>query len=201
MNFKQYTEEDNILISSSRLDTAFTSSTDYIEYYAYDENQSLIFPLNDNIRAFELKNYSVIEGDTCLYPAEDINEVGYDGGKYYSTYNFYRKLLGSDIETNYYISEISGDRTELRLKSNIISDEDMIQSGNEFITSREESDYFVDFLLNFGNDQQVIANNFKVDTVLEEPSFLIKLLDPLPPQFQLKTTLWVVEEISTSQDI
>ena len=197
--FQQYTEEDNILISSSRLDTAFTSSTDYIEYYAYDENQSLIFPLDNNIRAFELKNYSVIEGDTCLYPAEDINEVGYDGGKYYSTYNFYRKLLGSDITTNYYISEISGDRTELRLKSNIISDEDMVQSGNEFITSREESDYFVDFLLNFGNDQQVIANNFKVDTELEEPSFLIKLLDPLPPQFQLKTTLWVVEEISTSQ--
>ena len=35
--FQKYTEQDNILISSSRLDTAFTSSTDYIEYYAYDE--------------------------------------------------------------------------------------------------------------------------------------------------------------------
>ena len=75
----------------------------------------------------------------------------------------------------------------------------MIQSGNEFITVREESGYFYDFLLNFGNDQQAIANNFKVDTVEEEPSFLIKLYEPLPPQFQVKTTLWVVEEISTSQ--
>jgi hypothetical protein len=36
--FQQYTEQDNILISSSRLDTAFTSSTDYIEYYAYDNS-------------------------------------------------------------------------------------------------------------------------------------------------------------------
>ena len=43
--FQQYTEQDNVLISSSRLDTAFTSSTDYIEYYAYDENKNLIFPL------------------------------------------------------------------------------------------------------------------------------------------------------------
>jgi len=197
--FQQYTEEDNILISSSRLDTAFSSSTDYIEYYAYDENKSLIFPLETNIPAFSLRNYSTLEGDTCLYPAEDINEIGYDGGQFYSTYNFYRKLLASDITINYYISEISADRTELRLKSNVISDEDMIQLGNEFITTREESGYFYDFLLNFGNDQQAIANNFKVDTVGEEPSFLIKLYDALPPQFQEKTTLWIVEEISTSQ--
>jgi len=197
--FQQYTEEDNILISSSRLDTAFSSSTDYIEYYAYDENEDLIFPIDPNIRAIELKSFSVIEGDTVLYPAEDINDIGYDAGKYFSTYNFYRKLLASDITINYYISEISSDRTELRLKSNIISNEDMVSLGNDFIKTREESDYFVDFLLNFGNDQQVIANNFKVDNELDEPSFLIKLYDPLPPQFQTKTTLWVVEEISIPQ--
>ncbi len=197
--FQQYTEEDNILISSSRLDTAFSSSTDYIEYYAYDENKNLIFPIDSNVRAVEVKTYSVIEGDTCLYPAQDINEIGYDVGKYFSTYNFYRKLLASDITTNYYISEISSDRTELRLKSNAISDEEMIQVGNDFVTTREESDFFYDFLLNFGQDQQVIANNFKVDTQLEEPSFLIKLYDPLPPQFQVKSTLWVVRDISTPQ--
>ena len=197
--FQQYTEEDNILISSSRLDTAYSSSIDYIEYYAYDENKNLIFPLEDNIRAWDLRNYSTIEGDTCLYPAEDIKDIGYEGGSFFSTYNFYRKLLGSDININYYISEISADRTELRLKSNVISDEEMIQSGNDFSKTREETEYFYDFLLNFGNDKQAIANNFKVDTVEVEPSFLIKLYEPLPPQFQVKTTLWVVEEISTSQ--
>ncbi len=197
--FQQYTEEDNILISSSRLDTAFSSSTDYIEYYAYDENQNQIYPLDPNVRAFDLKNYSVIEGDTCLYPAGDINNIGYDVGKYFSTYNFYRKILASDININYYISEISGDRTELRLKSNAISDEEMIAVGNDFATEREQSEYFLDYLLNFGNDQQVIANNFKVDTEEVEPSFLVKLYDPLPPQFQEKTTLWVVQEISTPQ--
>lgn len=197
--FQQYTEEDNILISSSRLDTAFSSSTDYIEYYAYDENKNLIYPTDPNVRAEEVNSYSVIEGDTVLYPAEDINDIGYDAGKYFSTYNFYRRLLSSDININYYISEISSDRTEVRLKSNTIPDEDMVATGNDFTQTREESDYFYDFLLNFGNDQQVIANNFKVDTELDEPSFLIKLYDPLPPQFQIKTTLWVVEEISIPQ--
>ncbi len=168
--FQQYTEEDNILISSSRLDTAFSSSTDYIEYYAYDENQNQIYPLDPNVRAFDLKNYSVIEGDTCLYPAGDINNIGYDVGKYFSTYNFYRKILASDININYYISEISGDRTELRLKSNAISDEEMIAAGNDFATEREQSEYFLDCLRNVGNEQQVIANNFKGGTEEVEPS-------------------------------
>jgi len=114
--FQQYLEEDNILISSSRLDTAFSSSTDYIEYYAYDENQNLIYPTDPNVKAIALTSYSVIEGDTCLYPDKDLENIGYEYGKYFSTYNFYRKRLSSDITLNYYIDQISSDRTELRLK-------------------------------------------------------------------------------------
>ena len=198
--FQQYAEQDNILISSSRLDTAFTSSTDYIEYYAYDENKTLIYPSLPNVKAVSVDSYSVINGDTILYPDQDLENIGYDYGSFYSTYNFYRYLLDSNITVNYYISEISSDRTEVRLKSNTISDIRIISSSNSFIESRENSEYFVDFLLNFGNDQQCIANNIKLDTESEvEPSILIKLYEPLPVQFGLKSTLWLVEEISTPQ--
>ena len=37
--YQQYIEQDNILISSSRLDTTFSSSIDYIEYYAYSGDE------------------------------------------------------------------------------------------------------------------------------------------------------------------
>ena len=175
--FQQYTNEDNILISSSRLDTAFTSSTDYIEYYAYDNSNNLIFPISGStIRAFNQRNYSVIDGDTILYPAEDLENLGFDEGTFYSTYNFYRKLLSSDINNNYFISEISSDRTEVRLKSTTISPDLIISSSEEYIQFRQDQDYYVDFYLNFGNDQQCIANNIKLDTETEvEPSVLIKL--------------------------
>ena len=197
--FQQYTEQDNVLISSSRLDTAFSSSTDYIEYYAYDNNQNLIFPLPPT-KAVAVTSFSVLEGDTVLYPSKDLEEIGYDYGSYFSTYNFYRRRLASDITLNYYISEISSDRTEVRLKSNTISDELIVSSSNDFIQYREEADYFVDFLLNFGNDQQVISNNLRLDIETEvEPSLLVKLYEPLPPQFSLESTLWVVEEVSVSQ--
>jgi len=195
--FQQYSEKDSNLISSSRLDTAFTSSTDYIEYYAYDESKNLIFPTVGSVKAVPVTNYSVINGDTLLYPDENLSELGYDEGTFYATYNFYRKLIASDIENNYYISEISSDRTELRLNSNTISSELIISSSEAFIGFRETQDYFVDFLLNFGNDQQVISNNLRLDTTTAvEPSLLVKLYEPLPSQFDLKSTLWVVEEIS-----
>tara|TARA_B100000780_G_scaffold156819_1_gene109703 strand:- start:4902 stop:10616 length:5715 start_codon:yes stop_codon:yes gene_type:complete len=195
--FQQYSEKDNNLISSSRLDTAFTSSTDYIEYYAYDESKNLIFPTVGSVRAAPVTNYNVINGDTLLYPDENLSDLGYDEGTFYATYNFYRKLIASDIENNYYISEISSDRTELRLNSNTIASELIISSSEEFIGFRETQEYFVDFLLNFGNDQQVIANNLKLDTTTAvEPSLLVKLYEPLPSQFELKSTLWVVGEIS-----
>jgi hypothetical protein len=195
--FQQYSEQDNILISSSRLDTAFTSSTDYIEYYAYDESRNLIYPNVGDAKAIPVTNFSVINGDTLLYPAENLSDLGYDEGTFYATYNFYRKLLASDIGINYYISEISSDRTELRLNSNVIPSELIISSSGVFIEFRATQDYFVDFLLNFGNDQQVIANNLRLDTTTAvEPSLLVKLYEPLPSQFGLKSTLWVVEEIS-----
>ena len=86
---------------------------------------------------------------------------------------------------------------KLRLNSNTISSELIISSSEAFIGFRETQDYFVDFLLNFGNDQQVIANNLRLDTTTAvEPSLLVKLYEPLPSQFDLKSTLWVVEEIS-----
>ena len=167
--FQQYLEEDNALISSSRLDTAFSSSVDYIEYYLYDENQNQIYP-SVNEKAKANTSFSVIEGDTCLYPAKDLEDQAYEFGSYYATYNFYRKRLASDININYYIDEISSDRTEVRLKSTAINEELIISSSLSFIEYRESAEYFVDFLLNFGNDQQIIANNLQLDDESEVPS-------------------------------
>ena len=196
--YQTYSEEDNTLISSSILDTAFTASTDYIEYYAYDENKTQVYP-DDNIKAVSLKSFTVEYGDTLLQPDQDLADIGLNYGSYYSTYNFYRRLLGSDITINYYIDEISADRTEIRLRSTAISIDTMVTSSNEFISQREATDYFVDFYLNFGNDTQCIANNIQVDEDDVEPSLLIKLYEPLPQQFSVKSSCWVVQEISTSQ--
>ena len=85
--YQTYSEEDNSLISSSILDTAFTASTDYIEYYAYDENRTQVYPAS-NIKAVALDSYTVEYGDTLISPDQDLANIGLNYGSYYSTYNF-----------------------------------------------------------------------------------------------------------------
>ena len=194
--YQTYSDEDSQLIVQSQLDTVFSKDTDYIEYYAFDQAQNLIYPG----ATIPLLDYDVRDGDVLLDPQKDLTDTGYDLGTYTILYNFYRKRLSSDIGQKYFISDISSDRTEVRLDSNIISNELIISSSNSFIQYRENAEYFVDFYLNFGLNQTVIANNLKLET--EEgidPTVLIKLYEPLPSNFNVKDELWIVEELSTSQ--
>ncbi len=194
--YQTYSDLDSQLIVQSQLDTVFSASTDYIEYYVYDQNQNLIYPST----TIPLLDYDIREGDVLLDPQKDLENSGFDIGIYNILYSFYRKRLSSNISEKYFITDISSDRTEIRLDSNIISNDLIISSSNSFIQYRETAEYFVDFYLNFGNNQTVIANNIKLET--EEgidPTVLIKLYEPLPSNFGIKDELWIVEELSDPQ--
>tara|TARA_Y100000385_G_scaffold127925_1_gene133135 strand:- start:1755 stop:11438 length:9684 start_codon:yes stop_codon:yes gene_type:complete len=192
--FQDYSTSDETLIVSNELDTVFSGSTDYIEAYVYDENQNQISS------QVPFTNYSVTKGDVVLTPSNDLERLGFDVGSYYISYDFYRPQLGSTLNSQFYISEISSDRTEIRLDSTVISNELLISSSLEFIEYRDTSEYFVDFLLNFGNNQQIIANNIELDAEdLTNPTILIKLYEALPSEFDLKSLCFVVEQISTPQ--
>ncbi len=194
--YQTYSDSDSQLIVQSQLDTVFSKDTDYIEYYAYDQNQNLIYPGS----TIPLLDYDIRDGDVLLNPQKDLENSGFDIGVYNILYAFYRKRLSSNISEKYFIADISSDRTEIRLDSNIISNDLIISSSNEFIQYREATEYFVDFYLNFGNNQTVIANNIKLETDEGiDPTVLIKLYEPLPSNFSVKDELWVVEELSDPQ--
>ena len=194
--YQTYSNSDEQLIVQSELDTVFSASTDYIEYYVYDQNKTLIYPLTTT----SLLDYDVREGDVLLSPSSNLESLGFDVGIYNISYSFYRKRASSSITEKYFISSISSDRTEIRLDSNTIENSNIISSINDFIQYREAATYFVDFYLNFGNNKLTIANNIKLET--EEgidPTVLIKLYEPLPLDFSVKTELWVVELLSSPQ--
>ena len=192
-----YKTSDTQLIAKSELDTVFSSSTDYIEFYIYDENQNQIYPQNTTI---PLTSYKVKNGDVLLNPQSDLENLGFDIGTYSIVYEFYRKRLSSNINETYFIKEISSDRTEIRLDSNIINNTSIVSSSNEFIEYRNNAEFFVDFYLNFGSNTTIIANNIALDNENpEDPTVLIKLYEPLPENLGLKDQLWVVEQLSKSQ--
>jgi len=127
--YQTYSNSDENLIVQSELDTVFSSSTDYIEYYIYDQNKDLIYPS----QTIPLLDYDVRKGDVLLNPSSNLESLGFDIGVYNISYSFYRKRAASSITEKYFISDISSDRTEIRLDSNVIENSDIISSVNDFI--------------------------------------------------------------------
>tara|TARA_R110001632_G_scaffold55132_5_gene135026 strand:+ start:3156 stop:8807 length:5652 start_codon:yes stop_codon:yes gene_type:complete len=186
-----YSVSDENLIATEEISSTFNPETDYVEYYIYGLNNSLLFPpLEDGTVPYT--GYSILDNDVYITPSEDLMTYGYVQGGYNSIYNFFSNRLSSSISSNYFIAEVSSDRTEIRLNSNTIPLEEIVSSSISFINERKQDKYYPDFYLNFGSNRTVIANNIELDN----DTVLIKLYDPLPNQFQVNTPLWVVEEVA-----
>ena len=191
--YQEYSSEDNNLIASTNVDIAFDPSTDYLEYFILDSNQNI---LSSNV--FGYPNYKLIDNVVTIDPEGDLRSFGYDTGNYNTVYNFLRKRLGSSVTNKYYIDQISSDRTEIRLNTTSIPNTEVVSLTNEFISYiQSDPGGYLDFYLNFNDNKLLIANNILLDnTNPDDPTVLIKLYEPLPAEFDIKSECWVVEKIS-----
>ena len=200
--FQTYEGNDISLISSTEIDTTLTTGS-YIELFIYDNNQNILFEdynfsqytiLNDGQSAGTDNSVSQIE----INPENILIDNGFDQGEYITYFNFFNKQIGSELQ-QLYISEISSDRTEIRLDSTSLTNIDLVEQTNNFTQQRENSLYFVDFYLNFGENLLTLANNIQLDdSDPNDVSILIKLYSPLPEQFDLNSQLWVVTSLDSS---
>jgi hypothetical protein len=191
-----YGGSDTSLLSQFEINTSLTSSS-YIEYFIYDNNQNLLSTdysfseytvLNDGQSAGTDNSLSQIEID----PEKSLINSGYDQGEYITYFNILNKQIGSELQ-QLYITEISSDRTEIRLDSTSLTEIDIVEQTNIFIQERENSPYFLDFYLNFGDNNLFISNNISLDNQdPTNPTVLIKLYEPLSDEFDINSTLWVV---------
>lgn len=189
-----YTPSDDSLITSFRADITFNSSTDYIEYYVYNANKQII----DSVE--RLTSFAIYGEDLSINPEKDLESRAYQEGKYYTVYNFLRPVLSSSILEPYYISEISTDRTEIRLASTDIVAGDIVDSTVALKEAIQAAPYQRDFNLDFGANNLIIANNVLLDdTDPNNVTVLIKLYEPLPSQFDLQSKCWGVEKIAESK--
>ena len=193
-----YNPQDVGLVPSFEVNTNLTEDS-YIEYNVYDLNNNILYT------DYSFNSYTVInDGQSALNgeisqiqidPENDLINAGFDQGSYNSYYSFLINKVGN-FNDKLYITEISSDRTEIRLSSNVIEDQDLIDQVTNFIEERNSSSYFVDFLINLGDNIQFISNNIQLDSSDPlNPSALIKLYEPLPNDVSLKTELWVVTKL------
>jgi len=200
---ENYSEADLNLIPSFDVISQFNPETDVVEFSIYNE-QKLLQYINYNYIDYTItldynteKNaYSSVN----VNPEKDLIKEGYDQGNYTVIYNFLRNQVSSSQSTPYYIKEISSDRTEIRVANNNISNIELEELVNNFKTELNESPYFEDFEINFGNNKLFLANNILIDTSSEaQYTVLIKLYEPLETQFSLKDTLNIV--LQTAEEV
>jgi|MDSV01.2.fsa_nt_gb hypothetical protein len=211
------------VIPSELYSGSFTPGLNNIEFYIY--SQGIVQYSDYNFSDYQITsnsnpnqgpqgsapNQTFVQGDTTnvidLSPEKDVYSSGFTQGNLTAIYNFVNLELSSSIDNPYYLSEISSDRTEIRLKSNYLNN-DQIQST--FITFEQqlrEAEFFDEFYISFGSNEYHIGVNTKLDIPEEEIvdgtptqySILIKLYDALPAKYVVGNELYVLTKTGETQ--
>jgi hypothetical protein len=134
--------------------------------------------------------YPIIEID----PVKDLQDLGYSSGEFSVQYNFFQNKISDYLNQDLFVKEISQDRTEIRLASTTLTNEQIKSGSLALIDKINNTDYYVDYLLDFDNNEQYVAVNVALNENPEGFEILFKLYQPLPLSVQEKQTLWIVEE-------
>ena len=191
-------QDEQLLLPIVQQET-FGQPRDYVEYFVFDLGGNVLNS-NYNYNSYKLPSDSAYSQSYLptleIDPIQDIENLGYESGEVTSRYNFFRKISGEPFSSQLFISQISSDRTELRVGSTELDDVSLIDIASNFADKQLAVPYYYYVILNFGNNKQVIAVNVLSEmNALGEASILFKLYEPLPANITLKDTFWIVEEI------
>jgi hypothetical protein len=196
---QSFNTQDFNVIPNYTLSSSFNANKDTIEYFVYDFNNNLL-QSNYNFGGWKPQYLTSAEDITSITinPEEDAITAGFTTGIVKTVYNYIAPKLSSSFEQQYYISEISSNRTEIRLNSNFLSNEEIAIAYNEFKVQLDDLNYFDEFYLNFEDNFYVLAINVLLDITTPTYSVLIKLYEPLPVNIPLKTQTYVVVKTAES---
>ena len=166
-----YNPKDIKLIKSRPMFTNFGTGLfdDYVEMHVISGDNTLE-------SAYDISTGSVNEEDTKnqsptiqLSIHSDIRNLGYRSGRFDLQYNFFRNIVGNNIDS-LIVDEISNTRTEIRVRPKDPENPDL---ASEFLAfgRREQNpqiqdvevDFFRDVRLNFGENTISLAINWLVD--------------------------------------
>jgi hypothetical protein len=193
----RYDVTDTRLLTSQKIQKDFGHTGDYIEYFIYDAVGNLL-NLNYNYKDFKSPSTSFVTPSGSLPiieidPVMDLQNLGYSSGEFKTQYNFFTNKL-SNPSAQLFLKEISSDRTEIRVGSTILTNEQIESESIELINQYTGSAYFTEYIVNFGKNTQALAVNIALNKAEPGYEILFKLYQPLDLNIQEKSSLWIVEE-------
>jgi hypothetical protein len=198
---QDYSIKDKSLVKSDYVNSSFGDPNDKVEFFVYDLNENLIQATYDftGYTPYQSINSETNKFNQLLIdPLNDAKSFGFDRGSFKVQYNFVKNLFNSSDTGRYWIKEISPSRTELKLSSQVITDQAIISGFDQYEAYVSLKNYYSDFYLNFGNNELIIGINAAVSTDDTGTYLLVKLYEPLPFDYDVKTQLWIIEKLSES---
>jgi hypothetical protein len=189
--------DDLNLLSPEVKNQYFGFENDYIELFVYDTSNNLL-STNYNYNSFKLPSTSGLSAENTLPiieidPVQDLQNLGYVSGEFSTQYHFQKRYISSPDLSELFISEISSDRTEIRLNSTSITSDDLQVLAEKLIQDIEVSSDTKYYIFNLPDNQQFLIINAAVDN--ESQTLLLKLYEPLSDITQVKESGWITEEI------
>lgn len=191
------------LVNSYDINSIFVPEKHSIELHTYSLTGELLQSNHDYRKQSYLQG-SETSGESgasrlTLKPEEDAIELGYTFGGVKLNYNFTNNLF-SDTKTDitFFIEEISPDRTEVRLLTTKLTDEELQSIVSNIKTKLDSSSYLSELKLNFKNNKLLTGINIGLQEYRGSESVIIKLYEPLPSEFKIRNTVTVQELISDS---
>jgi hypothetical protein len=203
--YQSYAPSDVALINTSFITPNFGGPDDYIEYFIKDQSNVVLRSVYNSEQYNIGSDVDPVTDTTTqlfLNPEADAKSAGYNRGIINVKYNFLTRHLLSSPEpsTNFWIKEISSTRTEIKVARQDLSNTELAEAFGVFNAELTADAYYPDFYLNFGADVLVIGVNAAYIEEEGESYVLFKLYEPLPQEFDLKSTFWVVTEVADSAE-
>ena len=200
---EQYQDQDVNLVTPFEINSTFIPTKHSAELHILSLSDDLLhseydyknYRVSENIQSAEEEGVSAITVD----PIQDVKFYGYNVGGVKVLYHFLNNLYKiDDSPVEFFIENISPDRTEVRLTSLNLSSEATLATTSKIIKNSQNRSYQDEFRLNFKNNDLLIVINIATVQVGSDTMIAIKLYEPLPIQYTLKSTLNIVEIVSNS---
>lgn len=202
-NLESIPQSDANLLEPVEIINTFNTTDNFIELNYFSLNGERIDTIGD------YTNYSVLTGDTInkedgtkeisIDVLEDYKQYNSETSEVIALYNFLDYTYSdSNTKEDFYIESISPDRTEVRLVSVELSPEEVLEYTNKVFQKKERSPYALELFLYEGRNTYYSSVNIDIETFRNTYAVLIKLLEPLPQNINIKSRLNIVEKVSES---
>ena len=203
IGFKKISESDSRVVDTFEINNVVNLRKNKIELHIYSLDGGLLesHP-NFSIDSTLSQGSSAGQEGTSeivLDPIKDAKNYGYTSGGVINVYNFFNDLFSEDNSPKkFFIQEISPDRTELVLLTNMLENEEITQYTNNIVEKLQSTAYYNDFRINLEDNRVLIGTNIKNLTVRDLQAVVVKLYEPLPQDIELRKILTIEEVISDS---